>query len=308
MAPGGSNVIEVLVQVVLYGLNIASLVFCLRCIVWDDKEWKLCSKINWPLITITLPVFLFSTVNFGISLHMTLLADNARDLPVYHALYAVATGLGDATFLIVDGVLIFRCWVVYSRAWRVIVLPLALLMVDTVLSVFVVALLAKIASDPSKNQALADLLSYSYMIFYASTAATNIYVTSAIVLRVARWNRDSHLGRLYDICCIISESGIPFTLMTVVGLVAKAIATTSSKFGLQSYMLDAINFSIASITLNLILIRAGEGTYSSEILESPCPKKCLMLRSPVMGFTCKDRSNQMSMEEGIHVRIDIEKY
>jgi hypothetical protein len=147
-----------------------------------------------------------------------------------------------------------------------VVLPLALLMVDTIFSIFVVALLAKIASDPSKNQSSTVLLSRSYVIFYASMAATNIYVTCEIISglffffkhetndkrsailaaivfqisRVARRNRDGYLGRLYDACCIISGSGIPFTLVTVVGLVTKAIAMTSGKSGLQSYTLDAI--------------------------------------------------------------------
>ena len=65
-------VIPLFVQAVMFGSYLATLVHCLRWIVYDDEGWKVRKKVNWGMLAITLFVFLSSTTNLGISLQMTL--------------------------------------------------------------------------------------------------------------------------------------------------------------------------------------------------------------------------------------------
>ena len=65
-------VIPLFVQSVMFGSYVATLVHCLRWLLFDDEGWKMREKINWGMLIITILVFLFSTANLGISLQMTI--------------------------------------------------------------------------------------------------------------------------------------------------------------------------------------------------------------------------------------------
>jgi hypothetical protein len=65
-------VIPLFVQAIMFGSYMASLVHCLRWLVYDDEGWTMRKKINWGMLIITIVVFLFTAANLGISLQMTL--------------------------------------------------------------------------------------------------------------------------------------------------------------------------------------------------------------------------------------------
>ena len=69
-----SHVIALFVQALLYGLYIATLVHCSRWLMFADEGWKLrkTSRIPWYLMIITSLIFIFSTMNIGLQLWVTI--------------------------------------------------------------------------------------------------------------------------------------------------------------------------------------------------------------------------------------------
>ena len=55
-------------QAVLYGLYVASLIHCLRWLVYTDEGWKQRDRVNKLMLTTTIIIFLCSTVNLVITL------------------------------------------------------------------------------------------------------------------------------------------------------------------------------------------------------------------------------------------------
>ena len=53
------------IHAILYGLYLATLVQCLRWLLFDDDGWKFRAHINWFMLTVTLFIFLFSTADFA---------------------------------------------------------------------------------------------------------------------------------------------------------------------------------------------------------------------------------------------------
>ena len=56
-----SLIIEVTTQALLYGLYVATLVHCLRWLLYDDKGWSHRNDVKWPMLITTLVIFLFYT-------------------------------------------------------------------------------------------------------------------------------------------------------------------------------------------------------------------------------------------------------
>ena len=56
--------ISVVVQAILHGIYVATLLYCLRWLVYDEKWCR--RKINWPMLITSVVVFLLSTVDLGI--------------------------------------------------------------------------------------------------------------------------------------------------------------------------------------------------------------------------------------------------
>jgi len=99
--------------------------------------------------------------------------------------------------------------------------------------------------------------------FYAGDIATNLYSTSAIIYRILRVTNASVNSpkRLNNTVRILAESGILYTSMTILNLIGITLDDSNadnSAIALFSLISDALNFSMAAITFNLILIRVNQ--------------------------------------------------
>jgi hypothetical protein len=65
-------IIEAVVQALLYGLYVATLVHCLRWLLYNDKDWSYRKDINWPMLAVTVVIFLLSTASLGLLLKLVL--------------------------------------------------------------------------------------------------------------------------------------------------------------------------------------------------------------------------------------------
>ena len=66
--PSVVGLIALFTQAALYGLYVATLIHCLRWLVFADDGWKLRDRFDKPVLITTIFVFLFSTMNLLFSL------------------------------------------------------------------------------------------------------------------------------------------------------------------------------------------------------------------------------------------------
>ena len=67
-------VIATTIQAILFGLYITTFLLCLRWLVYEDDGWVIRKDIKWPMLTVTVILFVFSVIELTLSLEFTLLA------------------------------------------------------------------------------------------------------------------------------------------------------------------------------------------------------------------------------------------
>ena len=55
-------VVVLLVQAILCGVYISTLIHCLRWLIFADEGWKYRTRINWPMLIVTIVVSILSTI------------------------------------------------------------------------------------------------------------------------------------------------------------------------------------------------------------------------------------------------------
>src|ERR1700759_2944427 len=65
-------VISLFMLSVFYGFYIATLLHCLRWLIYTDDGWKRRDRISKIMLTTTILIFLLSTINLGINLQYAL--------------------------------------------------------------------------------------------------------------------------------------------------------------------------------------------------------------------------------------------
>ncbi|KIL63900.1 hypothetical protein M378DRAFT_163838 [Amanita muscaria Koide BX008] len=244
------------------------------------------------------------TLNVAAMFRLMLLAlEGDSGSPAYATTYIVSAGIGVAILLIVDGVLIYRCWIIYRDhdSWLIIIIPLSFLWIADLVSAIVgIILLALNHGWPSVQQPNSRYsygLNIVYTTFFICEIAINVYATSAIALRIIRvtkWDGRRNSGRLYKIGLILVESGVLFTITCVLSLCLKVLATGMGN--LTSFIMNAINLNTAGITFNLILIRVGkEKLRPSEASQAYANKTTILLTT--VQFSAVSTPGQTSESE-----------
>ncbi|KAF8341125.1 hypothetical protein F5887DRAFT_385332 [Amanita rubescens] len=244
MYPGEEYIIAITIQALVTGTYFATFLLCLRWLVFSDDGGTPRKRINWPLI-ITVILFAFAVTDFSVSL----LPD--ENIGFY---LIVLNGVVDMlSYIITDSVLIFRCWAVYNRSWRIIVLPFLLLLYDIstlIMMTYWNVTATGAVSTGFDNQLLAIQGSY-----FASTII-NIYATSAIVVKIWRNTLSRHLCRFT--IRVVAESGLLYAITS--------IATFCMMFlPVPGFMIaTAINLPVFGIAYHLVLVRVAQNRAKPE--------------------------------------------
>ncbi|KAF8330666.1 hypothetical protein F5887DRAFT_999837 [Amanita rubescens] len=153
------------------------------------------------------------------------------------------------SYIITDSVLIFRCWAVYNRSWRIIVLPFLLLLYN------ITALILMMYWDATTMGAVStsfdDQLIGVRASYFASTIIISIYATSAIVVKIWRNTVSRHLCRFT--IRVVAESGLLYTITTIVTFCMIFLTVPGG-----SQIAAAINLPVSGIAYHLILIRVAQ--------------------------------------------------
>ncbi|KIL61591.1 hypothetical protein M378DRAFT_129682 [Amanita muscaria Koide BX008] len=251
-------VVSVIIQALLYGIYLSTLIQCIRWLMFTDEGWKPRERMNSLTIAFaTIFIFLTSTTNVINEVQYTL-GRLVRD--EYRRMYGIvmATVLLQQisallTVLSVDGVLIYRCWIVYAKSWGVICVPVICCLGSLACSVLIMMIYGSttLNSDIQKK-ALTGL--------YGCIIGTSTYTTTAIIYRIwyARKTSGSSPKRLNYLMRILAESGILYTSTIIFSLATSLIVSGNDSTWVEVLIYeisDAISFCMAGISYNLILIR-----------------------------------------------------
>ncbi|KAF8333004.1 hypothetical protein F5887DRAFT_1080459 [Amanita rubescens] len=253
-------IITTTLQALLTGVYFTLFLLCLRWLVFSDDGGTLRKPIQWPFLIITVILFAFSVTDFGLTLQTTILIPQSASMTTTSLIYVgIINSIIEASIpIITDSVLIFRCWTVYNRSWRIAVLPLLLLLYN--ISIFLVStyhntFVVLTGNEPPIRGPYGD--NERQESYLASTIIINIYASSAIILRIWRNSLSRRLARFA--IRVIAESGLLYTLTSIV---AFSMVFPTSNVGFL--MADAINFPTAGIAFNLILIRVAQNRANQE--------------------------------------------
>ncbi|KIL64671.1 hypothetical protein M378DRAFT_570650 [Amanita muscaria Koide BX008] len=311
---------------IFFGLYSASFIHCVRWLMFEDEGWRIRKKIHWWLVTATLLVFFLSTALFcGVA--MTIFESNASSI-ISPAVF-LASNLLDSSaiqwsiLMVIDSVMIYRCWIVFLKNRSIVYFPVVLwclcLTCETLSCYCELARLIPpnvIMPDPIQNMCLtSQYIAWTPKGFYMCNIVINIYATSALVYKI--W-RAASTNRLYRICRILTESGILYTLSSLICLISWILSYPIYGWDLQ-YMAPAALLFIApfgfqivlcllmfipGIAFNLIIIRVGEQRAKGEDTWVDYRDASNALMPSELLNHCADMSTQGEMGQDSHERMD----
>jgi len=161
-------------------------------------------------------------------------------------LYATQSILGDA-------VAVYRCWILWSRNYKLLALPLALLIVSTVAGYLVADILATL---PPEDTVSNPRLNSWITTFYVVAVVQNTITTSLMAYRLWITEKESAnyrvgKGTFLPVMRILIESA---ALYLTAELILLVVYKTGSQSNAQYIMLDSIT-PIVGITFCAITIR-----------------------------------------------------
>lgn len=255
-----SAIVALFVQSIMYGLYVASTGHVLRWLLFDGEGWRLRPVRDRPMflmLSMSILLFLLSTADLVTSVILTIEPESTKG---YYDINTVNIVVENGTALIADGVLIYRCWIVYAKSWRVALPPTVLWIINLAFSIMITVYEAKITVKPQGT-----IFLHLWVLFYTFTLVINIYSTSAVIYRIVRVAEESSRklsGRLYSTCRNLGESGLLYTLTSILILVTSVVYVDPDA---PAYSVaDSLHFSMTGITFNLILIRSHERDSSED--------------------------------------------
>ncbi|SJL10791.1 uncharacterized protein ARMOST_14185 [Armillaria ostoyae] len=152
---------------------------------------------------------------------------------------------------IADGIIIWRCWIIWERNWRIVVLPCICTLCGTIFAAFFLDRYLTLPTDP-------EGIKFSIrwkMPYFIMALPTTIICTTLIVYRLARASRTGkalnfRTNLYYKIIEILVESSTLYVVALVVSIPFFAMNNPYSAYP------QAVLDSVTGIAPTLILLRA----------------------------------------------------
>ncbi|KAG7091305.1 hypothetical protein E1B28_010351 [Marasmius oreades] len=170
----------------------------------------------------------------------------ASALNDYPTWFTGITSVSDANAVLADCIIIWRTWVVWGQSWRVIVLPIISTMLMTAFSIIAIYQTVTSTSFGAVGVDYATAL-------YASTLATTIFCTSAIVYKVLKIGGSSSFRTYRGVVEVLVESSMLYCIATLFALIAYVKSGPASEFA------SAFWTSVTGIVPTLLVARVASG-------------------------------------------------
>ncbi|KIJ41914.1 hypothetical protein M422DRAFT_31552 [Sphaerobolus stellatus SS14] len=264
------HVPSVFTAALFFGVYISTLFSCIRWLVWDDGGWRIRKKIHWTTLSVALLLFACALVNISLTLRGLMIEVND---PIIHPKPTPRSGkpdhsweaivectLSNVSALAADGVLIYRCWLVYERSLRIVIFPILMWIcgvICTILQLYWQAIQAKglLTAWQPVNTTIGP--GTVLIPFWGSTILLNAFATVAISARLWKIARDSErvtsVSSIKFLTRVMTESGVLYLVITTAHFI---VWFTPSAFAIS--VVSNINLPIIGITYNLIIIRTSQ--------------------------------------------------
>ncbi|PBK62560.1 hypothetical protein ARMSODRAFT_1024760 [Armillaria solidipes] len=218
------NMNTMILQALLHGLYTGIVAVTLRVIFSSPRRLH-----RSFLYIIIIMLYVLPTIPFGINLAFVRRAfiehgDNYYsvfsafvDFCPLHTAYLLANGItGGISVLLVDITIIWRCWVLWDRQWRVILVPMGCVVVGTVMKILqTLSNIHKFTDDTSKTGAFAAEIDWT-LIYVLLTLATTLLSTLLIIYRIV-WHAPE-LSAARKIIEMLIESCAVYSLSLIIYL------------------------------------------------------------------------------------------
>ncbi|KAM6499902.1 hypothetical protein JOM56_005410 [Amanita muscaria] len=228
LTDGQSYLVAVFTQALLYGIYIATLIQCFRWLIFSDEGWKPREKTNSLMVFAVIFIFVTSTIYLVTSLQYEINEyTRAEDWNQYGTVMAMDTS---ATLAVtsVDAILIYRCWVVYSKSWHVICVPVIFWLASLACSVLFLYAAGLNYKGQTYSTTVARIGLKALIGLYACNIVITVYTTTAIIYRIFSTRNASGGKRLNYVMRILAESGILYTSTIIFRLVGVLLVTGNS--------------------------------------------------------------------------------
>ncbi|KAJ7586843.1 hypothetical protein C8J56DRAFT_943024 [Mycena floridula] len=258
------------IQSILHGLYLASCVPTVRCLLWNGRSKlpRSLSTINWPLLLATVTIFITTNLSLSLGIYRSIQAilmatdPNSASKNVSNWVNVIKSTCTYTTICAGDGVLIYRCWVVYYRRYRIIVFPVLVWIADSAFTIVLLWLQATVSAESLVNNNQLEPILKAYM---ALSIPVNVFATSMIVFRIwsidrenAKFRNSTRQTILQGVIRIIVESGLLYTAAAIACFVCYFLGTN------VFYVGTSVQVSTIGIAMNLILIRAQNQASTEE--------------------------------------------
>jgi len=261
------RLVGLFVGCVLYGFLLSTFFPCIHSLLFfpgDKFQLKLRSDIKYPVVAATILMFIISTFSAAVSLQDVLAGFIYYDGPggsleYYNTLKGWShwmLAVDDSLQVILgDGLLIYRCYALYSKSWRAIVVPAAMWVA---LIGFSINSSYREVILPEGKQLTDSSVLPSLTATLLLTLLTSVVTTYLIIRRLLRADRaDSgnsitikpHV--LSRVATIFLETGLVYTLSVITSLIVYLWG------GHLHYAAALGMIHVVPITCNLLLMRVG---------------------------------------------------
>lgn len=253
---------------VFYGIFLVTFFKCIRVLfVTSEGQLKSPRDLNWKMLIPAVLMFIFASLDVSFGLRHNIEAfiyfqgdpkvdfEDSSNWLVYMKMvnYVAQTFIGDA-------ILIYRCWIIYSRKWYIIVPSVTLWLGTTACGIVTCYLEAKLAN----NAALVNAKDIKPFItgMLSLTLTTNLITTSLIVHRIWSIQREAiyrspqsiaDRSPLDRVLRLMIESGLLYTSSIII-LFGLFLSSNNGEFGVSNAVVQIIG-----ITFNLIIVRVDRG-------------------------------------------------
>ncbi|KAF8997196.1 hypothetical protein BDQ17DRAFT_1248936 [Cyathus striatus] len=277
-----------------YGVNSISFAFCLHSLLTTAGRRRSREEINWIMLTIGCTLFFVASLDMFLTFTRCLQAFIFYDGPGGPA--AVFSDLGywitlTTSFttlfqtVIGDGVLIYRCWIVYSRSWRVIIISILLWIGAAISMTLIIQIQANLHTSGTVTAAKLQPPNRSFWII---SIIQNVLTTTLIVGRIRHVDRENSRFSFHDtnsrrksdlkkVMRRIIESGLLYTLAVTVTFITYACGSNAL------YVTSKALKQIVVIAFNLIIIRASKSSPNEYTIASTGPME-LQITSTTTGI------------------------
>ncbi|KAF9460429.1 hypothetical protein BDZ94DRAFT_1324126 [Collybia nuda] len=273
-----AQIISLFLESVAWGILLICFISCMKTLLFTPDGVKRRGAINWQMLSVSVLTFLVATFDISIALYHNIVAfvqftgpggPDAELTNISDWVNVMKTADVVISTMLGDGMLFYRCWIIYQRSWLAAFPSLLLWLACLGLGISVIYFESTLHSRILVN---ANQLVPLITAYLAGTIVLNVITTFLIVWRlwrVERTNRRHGLldasgvrsqlfsvetskrrSKLMDVAFTLVESGMIYTVTTVITFITYVVKNNAV------YVVSSVGVQAVGIAFDLIIIRS----------------------------------------------------